>query len=174
LASLPPEVDVPLPLRLGFIELPVVGAARGVAELAAGSPIVDPRPLGAPAVCAKASALENARADATAVVKSFITASFCRPPKQIDGRAKVPRKDRFRRDLVPLTHRDNVMMLAFGSRSRFRGRMVRCRSWQNSIKLMPIDQIMPIQRQSRRFRVISTADRRLVWNLLLTPKRQKN
>jgi hypothetical protein len=76
LASLPPEVDVPLPLRLGFIELPVVGAAPGVAELAAGSPVVDPRPFGAPAVCAKASALENARADATAVVKSFITASL--------------------------------------------------------------------------------------------------
>jgi hypothetical protein len=32
LASLPPEVDVPLPLRLGFIELPVVGEVPGVAE----------------------------------------------------------------------------------------------------------------------------------------------
>jgi hypothetical protein len=37
LASLPPEVEVPLPLRLGFIELPVVGEVPGVAELAAGS-----------------------------------------------------------------------------------------------------------------------------------------
>jgi hypothetical protein len=35
LASLPPEVEVPL--RLGFIEFPVVGDVPGVAELAAGS-----------------------------------------------------------------------------------------------------------------------------------------
>jgi hypothetical protein len=75
LASLPPEVDVPLPLRLGFIELPVVGEVPGVAEPAAGSPVVDPRPLGAPPLCAKASALENARADAIAVVMSFIASS---------------------------------------------------------------------------------------------------
>jgi hypothetical protein len=46
LASLPPDVDVPLPLRLDFIELPVVGDVPGVAELAAGSPEVEPRPLG--------------------------------------------------------------------------------------------------------------------------------
>ena len=46
LASLPPEVDVPLPLGLGFIELPVVGDVPGAAELAAGSPVVEPRPLG--------------------------------------------------------------------------------------------------------------------------------
>jgi hypothetical protein len=72
LASLPPEVDVPLPLRLGFIELPVVGEVPGVAELAAGSPVVDPRPLGAPAICAKASVLVNAKADAIAVEMSFI------------------------------------------------------------------------------------------------------
>jgi hypothetical protein len=52
LASLPPEVDVPLPLRLGFIAFPVVlGEVPGVAELAAGSPVVDPRPLGMP-LCA--------------------------------------------------------------------------------------------------------------------------
>jgi hypothetical protein len=29
LASLPPEVDVPLPLRFGLRELPVVGDERG-------------------------------------------------------------------------------------------------------------------------------------------------
>jgi hypothetical protein len=46
LASLPPDVDVPLPLGFGFIAFPVVGALPGVAELAAGSPVVDPRPLG--------------------------------------------------------------------------------------------------------------------------------
>ena len=49
-ASLPPDVDVPLPLRLGLFALPVVvdGEAAGFAELAAGSPTVDPRPLGPP------------------------------------------------------------------------------------------------------------------------------
>ena len=40
-----------LPLRLGFIALPVVGDVPGVAELAAGSPVVEPRPLGTP-LCA--------------------------------------------------------------------------------------------------------------------------
>jgi hypothetical protein len=39
---------VPLPLGLACIELPVVGDVPGVAELAAGSPVVEPRPLGAP------------------------------------------------------------------------------------------------------------------------------
>jgi hypothetical protein len=41
-------VDVPLPLAVGFA-LPVVGEAPGVANLAAGSPVVDPRSLGTPA-----------------------------------------------------------------------------------------------------------------------------
>ena len=53
LASLPPELDVPLPLRE---ELPVVapefGAVEGFAELAAGSPVTEPRPLGPPCACA--------------------------------------------------------------------------------------------------------------------------
>jgi hypothetical protein len=52
LSSLPPDVEVPLPLGLDFIELPVVWEAPGVAELPAGSPVVAPRPLSAPA-CAK-------------------------------------------------------------------------------------------------------------------------
>jgi hypothetical protein len=52
LSSLPPDVEVPLPLGFDFIELPLVGEVPGVAELAAGSPVVAPRPLGAPA-CAK-------------------------------------------------------------------------------------------------------------------------
>src|ERR1700684_3234191 len=54
LASLPPELDVPLPLRE---ELPVVapefGAVEGFAELAAGSPVTEPRPLGPPCACAR-------------------------------------------------------------------------------------------------------------------------
>jgi hypothetical protein len=69
LASLPPEVDVPLPLRLGFIAFPAVwGAVPGVAELAAGSPVVDPRPLGTPAplwACANAPNTITAVARAT-------------------------------------------------------------------------------------------------------------
>ncbi len=39
---------MPLPLRFGLMELPVVGDELGFAELAAGSPVVDPAPLGAP------------------------------------------------------------------------------------------------------------------------------
>jgi hypothetical protein len=42
LSSLPPDVEVPLPLGFDFIELPVVDEAPGVAELAAGSPVVAP------------------------------------------------------------------------------------------------------------------------------------
>jgi hypothetical protein len=71
LASLPPEVDVPLPLRLGCIEFPVVGEVPGVAELAAGSPVVDPRPLGTP-VCAYAKPLESVSAAANAIAANFM------------------------------------------------------------------------------------------------------
>jgi len=56
LASLPPDVNVPLPLRLVPAELPVVvsefGDDDGFAELAAGSPTTEPRPLGPPCACA--------------------------------------------------------------------------------------------------------------------------
>jgi hypothetical protein len=50
LSSRPPEVDVPLPLGFDLVDVPVVadGAVPGVAELAAGSPVVAPRPLGLP------------------------------------------------------------------------------------------------------------------------------
>jgi hypothetical protein len=65
LASLPPKVEVPLPLRLGFIELPVVGEVPGMAELAAGSPIAEPRPLGEP-LWAKARLPEKIRTVANA------------------------------------------------------------------------------------------------------------
>jgi hypothetical protein len=53
-SSLPPDVEVPLPL-VGELE-PTVGAgsALGLAELAAGSPLTDPRPLGFPCADAKA------------------------------------------------------------------------------------------------------------------------
>jgi hypothetical protein len=84
LSSLPPDVDVPLPLGLGCIELPVVGEVPGVAELAAGSPVVDPRPLGAPcassipdssALCPKVIVLENAKAASATTVIGFIAHS---------------------------------------------------------------------------------------------------
>jgi hypothetical protein len=68
-------VDVPLPLGLGFIELPVVGDVPGVAELAAGSPVVEPRPLGVP-LCACAKAPESASAAAKTIVVSFMAFPF--------------------------------------------------------------------------------------------------
>jgi hypothetical protein len=71
LASLPPEVEVPLPLRLGFIELPVVGDVPGVEELAAGSPVVEPRPLGAP-LCAKAKVPDSASIAVNMIVLGFM------------------------------------------------------------------------------------------------------
>ncbi|MET4387475.1 hypothetical protein ABIB73_003230 [Bradyrhizobium sp. F1.4.3] len=44
---------MPLPLRLGLVTAPVVDCpAPGVAELAAGSPVTAPRPLGSPPCCA--------------------------------------------------------------------------------------------------------------------------
>ena len=66
-------MDVPLPLRLGLAELPVVGDEPGVAELAAaGSPLVDPGPLGAPPCCAYAKEPQSASAAASAIVGSFM------------------------------------------------------------------------------------------------------
>nr|AWL97733.1 hypothetical protein CIT37_40640 [Bradyrhizobium ottawaense] len=51
---MPPEDEVPLPLGFDRVAAPVVGvSALGLAELAAGSPVTAPRPLGAPP-CAKA------------------------------------------------------------------------------------------------------------------------
>jgi hypothetical protein len=92
LASLPPEVDVPLPLGFGFVELPVVGDVPGVAELAAGSPVVEPRPLGAP-LCAYANVFASPTTMmivATAILVSFMVAPY--------GRKKdnVAAKQRFR------------------------------------------------------------------------------
>jgi hypothetical protein len=49
LSSLPPEDEVPLPLGFERAAVPVVGeSAFGLAELAAGSQVTAPRPLGAP------------------------------------------------------------------------------------------------------------------------------
>ena len=80
LASLPPDVDVPLPLGLAFMELPTVGDVPGVAELAAGSPMTEPRPLGPPLfepawfgpACANARVLESASMLASAIDESFM------------------------------------------------------------------------------------------------------
>ncbi|QOZ75632.1 hypothetical protein XH83_09340 [Bradyrhizobium sp. CCBAU 53351] len=52
---MPPDEEVPLPLGFDLVAAPVVGvSAFGVAELAAGSPVTAPRPLGAPP-CARAA-----------------------------------------------------------------------------------------------------------------------
>jgi hypothetical protein len=87
---LPPEVDVPLPLGLDFVALPEVPE---VDELAAGSPVVDPGPLGAPAWAvihpaldrapttaspkssAKAKVLQSTAADVRAINICFISSS---------------------------------------------------------------------------------------------------
>jgi hypothetical protein len=53
------------------MELPVVGAVPGVAELAAGSPEVEPRPLGTP-VCAFAPPAISRSPAVTAIVASFM------------------------------------------------------------------------------------------------------
>lgn len=69
LASLPPELEVPLPL-VDRAELPVVvpefGDADRFAELAAGSPVAEPRPR-APS-CAWTRASEAKRAAHTITV----------------------------------------------------------------------------------------------------------
>jgi hypothetical protein len=64
-------VEVPLPLRLGVTELPVVSDELGFAELAAGSPVADPAPPGAP-LCAFAKEPPSASAAASAIVGSFM------------------------------------------------------------------------------------------------------
>jgi hypothetical protein len=55
---------------------PVVplGAVLGVAELAAGSPVVDPRPLGDP-FCAIATVLENIMKAIAAVLEFIVPSS---------------------------------------------------------------------------------------------------
>ena len=53
LRSFPPDVDVPLPLVDELEPVVAGGWALGLDVLAAGSPVMDPRPLGLP--CAKAT-----------------------------------------------------------------------------------------------------------------------
>jgi hypothetical protein len=53
----------------------VVGAVAGLAELAAGSPVVDPRPLGTP-LCAIAAVLPNTIRVAISPVLKFIFSPF--------------------------------------------------------------------------------------------------
>src|SRR5260370_34397386 len=67
--TLTAEVEVPLPLRLGVTELPVVSDELGFAELAAGSPVADPAPPGAP-LCAFAK--EPPSAAASAIVGNYM------------------------------------------------------------------------------------------------------
>jgi protease I len=97
-------VDVPLPLGLAFIELPTVGDVPGVAELAAGSPMVDPRPLGPPLfepvwfepVCANASVLESANTPASAIDENFMIGFLIQSliPNQTAAALDVPTASR--------------------------------------------------------------------------------
>jgi hypothetical protein len=57
------------------MELPVVGDEPGLAELAAGSPAVDPAPLGAPP-CAYAKEPQSVSAAASAIDVSFMAVPF--------------------------------------------------------------------------------------------------
>jgi hypothetical protein len=52
-----------------------VGEVPGVAELAAGSPVVEPLPLGTP-FCAIAGAMANIRVAAKAIAMDFMTIPF--------------------------------------------------------------------------------------------------
>ena len=74
LASLPPDVDVPLPLGFALVELPVVGEADRVAELAAGSPETEPGPLGPP--CASANVADKPRKAASITRVYFMAHAF--------------------------------------------------------------------------------------------------
>lgn len=68
LSSFPPEVDVPLPLDEEVDPVVRGGAALGLAELAAGSPVTAPLPLGFP--CAEA--LESPARRMTTAITNFI------------------------------------------------------------------------------------------------------
>lgn len=68
LASLPPDVEVPLPLLLGLI--PVV-SGFAFCELAAGSPVTAPCPLGFP-FCANETVLVLMRAKQVANLSADI------------------------------------------------------------------------------------------------------
>jgi len=57
LSSLPPDVEVPLPLREELEPVVLLGSALGLDVLAAGSPVVEPRPLGLPCANTRAQLL---------------------------------------------------------------------------------------------------------------------
>jgi hypothetical protein len=71
------------------MELPVVGDVPGVAELAAGSPVVEPRPLGVP-LCANAEVPDNVSTAANMIVLNFMVMSSVDHDNSLD-------KPRFRR-----------------------------------------------------------------------------
>jgi hypothetical protein len=106
-------VDVPLPLGLAFIELPTVGDVPGVAELAAGSPVVEPRPLGPPLfdpLCAIASVLQSASAPASAIDESFMIGFLIQSliPNQTAAALDVPTISRAREVLIHLSTRGTM------------------------------------------------------------------
>lgn len=72
LSSFPPEVDVPLPLAFGVIPVVAFGSAPGFAELAAGPPVVDPRPLGLP--CAQAKLPSTKLMMIATILMAYLTA----------------------------------------------------------------------------------------------------
>src|SRR4051812_16218390 len=85
LSSLPPEVEVPLPLGLDLMELPVVDEAPVVAVLAAGSPVVELRALG-PA-WASARLAESKTAKAAIKAARFISSILL--PAETNRRARI-------------------------------------------------------------------------------------
>ncbi len=95
LASLPPDVDVPLPLGFDRATLPVVvpvfGAVPGVAELAAGSPVIDPRPLGLPCACAKFVEKTRIAGSKTKRTLDFMGHAFRLSPDNPRPAANVPK-----------------------------------------------------------------------------------
>lgn len=87
-------MEVPLPLREA-VDAPVVvrGSLFGAVELAAGSPLTAPRPLGEPACCAAALTIDRA---STAAVTSNLFISSSRgldgflPPDNRSDTQSVP------------------------------------------------------------------------------------
>jgi len=81
-SSLPPDVEVPLPLGFDPVVVPV-GAALGLAELAAGSPAIEPRPLEVPS-CASEKEEQPSRT-LKIVTKSFMASSSVRQDQYPQG-----------------------------------------------------------------------------------------
>jgi hypothetical protein len=75
IVSLPWSPLASLPLRLGFAALPVVGELKGLAELAAGSPVTEPLPLGI-SDCALATATQSTKAALREMTADFMKVPF--------------------------------------------------------------------------------------------------